>query len=350
VGRAGARGDARAVSGGRDPVRVGLLGAGAVAQIVHLPIFTERGDVDVLAIADPDGLKAESLASRFGVPRVLDDDALLGDGDVEAVVICAPNNRHESLAVAALEAGKHVLVERPLALTAEGAQRVLDAARAADRCLAVGMNHRYRPDAGALRAFISGGELGTITAVRASSLTRAQPVVRRTWRQKPEEAGGGAFMDLGVQIVDLAFWLLDYPEVERVVAVLTGERNGIEDGATVLATSRDGIAFSFEVSWSLFAEADRHYARVMGTEGSGTLPPLQVHKQLGGRPVDVTPRQPTPRGGENSFTNAYRRLLDEFVRSVAGECSLPLPEEQVALMAFVEAVYRSAREGGEVRL
>ena len=335
---------------GRDSVQVGILGVGAVTQVVHLPMLSERPDVDVIAVSDPDTLKAESLAARFGVPRVISDEEILTNDEIQAAVICAPNHLHESLAVEALERGKHVLVEKPLAMNPEGVQRVLDAAAAAGRHLAVGMNQRFRPDVGALASFVAGGELGDIYAVRTNSLTRKMPAGGSTWRQKPEEAGGGALMDLGVQILDLAFWLVDYPRITRVTAVFRSGEGEVEEAATVFAVSESGIAFSVEVSWNLFAEADRHYARVMGSEGSGSLWPLNIHKQLGGRPMDVTPRQPKPRGGENRFQNAYRRLLDQFVRAVLGESDVPAPVEQVHLMEVITAAYRSAREGREIQL
>jgi predicted dehydrogenase len=319
-------------------------------------MFSERPDVEVIAVSDPDRLKAEALATRFEVPRVLADEEILTDNEVQAAVICAPNHLHESLAVEALEHGKHVLVEKPLAMSVEGVRRVLDAAAASKLHLAVGMNHRFRPDVGALAAFVAGGELGEIYAVRANLLTRKLPDVRSTWRQRPEEAGGGALMDLGVQVLDLAFWLVDYPRITRVTAVFRRGEAEVEEAATVFAVSESGIAFSVEVSWNFFAEADRfteadrHRARVMGTEGSGSLPPLDIHKQLGGRPMDVTPRQPKTRGGENRFQNAYRRLLDQFVRAVLGESDLPAPIEQVHLMEVIAAAYRSAREGREIHL
>ena len=332
----------------RDPVQVGILGVGAITQVVHLPILSERPDVDVVAVSDPDRLKAETLGARFEVPRVLSNEEILSDGEIQAAVICTPNHLHESLAVEALERGKHVLVEKPLAMSADGVRRVVDAAAASGRHLAVGMHHRFRPDVGALTAFVAGGELGDIYTVRANSLT--MPAVRSTWRQKPEEAGGGALMDLGVPTLDLAFWLVDYPRITRVTAVFRSGESDVEEAATVFAVSESGIAFSVEVSWNLFAEADRHRARVMGTEGSGSLPPLNINKQLGGRPVDVTPRQPKARGGENRFKNAYRRLLDQFVRAVLGESDVPAPVEQVHLMEVISAAYRSAREGREIHL
>ncbi len=157
-------------------------------------------------------------------------------------------------------------------------------------------------------------------------------------------------MDLGVPILDLAFWLVGYPRITRVTAVFRSGEADVEEAASVFAVSESGIVFSVEVSWNLFAESDRHHCRVMGTEGSGSLPPLNIHKQLGGRPMDVTPRQPKARGGENRYQNAYRRLLDQFVRAVLGESDVPAPVEQVHLMEVISAAYRSAGEGREIHL
>ena len=157
-------------------------------------------------------------------------------------------------------------------------------------------------------------------------------------------------MDLGVPLLDLGFWLVDYPRITRVSAVFRSEEGEVEEAATVLAVSESGIAFTFEVSWNLCAEADLHYARVMGSEGSGLLRPLSIYKQLGGRPMDVTPRQPKTRGSESRYQNAYRRLLDQFVRAVFGEIDVPAPVEQVHLMEVIAAAYQSAREGREIQL
>ena len=108
------------------------------------------------------------------------------------------------------------------------------------------------------------------------------------------------------------------------------------------------MAISVEVSNRLFAREDRYYLRVMGSEGSAAIPPLEVYKLLGGRPIDVTPRQPLPQGGENPYTNAYRRLLDSWVRSLLGLAEAENPREQVTIMKIIEAAYRSAESGSEV--
>ena len=334
----------------RRPTHLGVLGTGAISQIVHLPILTGRSDVEVVAVSDTDVPKAKAIAARFGVKRVVSDEELLQGDLVDGVVISTPNYLHEDQALAALKAGKHVLVERPLAFTARGVNRLLKAAHKAGRVLVAGMSHRYRPDAAALSSFVAGGELGRVYQVRGSWLNRKLHLNRPTWRQNRELSGGGALMDLGVPALDLCLYMVGYPQVRRVSAVTTVDDYEVEDAALVMATTADGMAITVEVSWSFFGNEDRQFFRVMGTEGSGSLPPLQVYKQLGGRPLDVTPHQPVPRVVENPYHAAYRRELDQYVRAIAGEREAPLPEEQHALMALIEAAYRSAAKGREVDL
>ena len=157
-------------------------------------------------------------------------------------------------------------------------------------------------------------------------------------------------MDLGVPALDLCLWLVDFPSIKRVSCVTSPAGAEVEHAATLMAETVDGVALTLEVSNRLFAGGDRYYARVMGTEGSGSLPPLEVFRQLGGRPLEVTPRQPRPSGGENPYTNAYRRQLDDFVQIVTGRREPEPQDTQVALMTLVEAAYRAAETGHEIEL
>ena len=217
------------------PVRVALAGVGAISQVVHLPILADRSDVELVALADLDQAKAKTIAHRYGVPRVATDAELLADDSIDALVLCTPNHQHEDLAVRAMAAGKHLLVERPLALTAAGVERVIEAAKVAGKTLQVGLPHRHRPDALALHSFVAGGELGPVYSVRASTLNRKLPLPKATWRQRRIEAGGGALMDLGVALADLALWLIGYPEVKRVSAVTSTGDYEVEDAASLVA-------------------------------------------------------------------------------------------------------------------
>jgi hypothetical protein len=114
--------------------------------------------------------------------------------------------------------------------------------------------------------------------------------------------------------------------------------------------TRDGLTLSIEVSNRLFSGEDRFYLPLMGSEGSGLLSPLKIFKQLVGCPRDETPRHPRPSGGENPYTNAYRRLRDDFVRQVPGVGELSALAEQVGLMRIVEAAYRPTEMAIEVDL
>lgn len=336
------------MTGSGTPARVAVIGTGAISQVMHVPILAEREDVDLAVLSDLDLAKARTIAGRIGVAEALALDDVLRRDDVDAVVLCTPNGEHEHMAVAALEAGKDVFVERPIATTAEGAARVVETARTTGRILVVGQPQRFRADVTALHAFVVGGEMGDVYAVRGSWLTRRVPVMRPTWRQHAEESGGGALMELGVPAIDLCLWMVGHPEVLRVSCVTTYGDFEVEDAATLMVEAAGGVAISVEVSSHFFAGSDRYYARVMGTEGSASLPPLEIYKQLGGRPLEVTPRQPRPRGGENAYTNAYRRQLDHFVRAVTGRGKAELPTDQVTLMRLIELAYRSAEEGREV--
>ncbi|HEX7091648.1 MAG TPA: Gfo/Idh/MocA family oxidoreductase [Longimicrobiales bacterium] len=329
-------------------VRIGLLGTGAIAQVVHLPVLAQLAGARVEAVCDVDRSKAAAIASRFGIPRVYRrDEEVFAADDLDAVIVCTPSHMHQEQAIAALEAGKHVLVEKPLALDSAGAARVVEAAERAGRTLMVAMNTRYRPDALSLKPFLQGGELGTVFLVKSAWMNRKVRTVRPTWRHRRATAGGGALMDLGVQVLDLCLWLLDYPSVARVTAhTHPGEGIEVEDSAVLLLQLRNGAAISVAASWSLVAERDRHYLRLLATRGSGSLAPFAVYKEVEHGLLDVTP-QLVP-GNENLYTASYRRLLAHFVECARGSAVTDLPRDQIELMRLVALAYRSAEEGREI--
>ena len=328
---------------------LGLLGTGAVAQVVHLPILAAFRGAFVAAVCDRDRDKAAALASRFGVPAVAPaDEAIFDEPQIDGVLICTPSHLHEEQCIAALLAGKDVLVEKPIALTPEGVERVLAVAEHTDRTVMVAMNNRYRADTLALKPFARGGELGDIFFVKAGWLNRKVRVLRPTWRHRKKTAGGGALMDLGVQVVDLALWTLDFPTVERVVAhTHPAEGMEVEDSAAILCTLADGRILSVEVTWSMLDRRDRHFLQIFGTRGSATLAPLSVHKELEQGLVEVTPQLPPGQG--NSYMASYRQLLRHFVDMAQGAVPRELPGEQVGVMRLVQLAYQSAEEHREVR-
>lgn len=330
----------------RADVRVAVLGAGAIAQVVHIPILSRMRGVEVAAVSDKDPRTASTIAQRFGISggaRATDD--ILADPAIDAVVVCTPSHRHEENVREALQAGKFVLCEKPLALTGEGVDRILAEPGAAER-LCVAMNQRFRPDAVALRSFVQSGELGHVFYLKTGWLNRMQRR-GRSWRESKEAAGGGAFMDLGVQMLDLAMWILGYPKALRVSAQMHRQPGSeVEDAAALLLRLEGDQVVNLEVTWNLLSTKDRQFLHVLASSGSGSLSPLAVFREMPGGLTEVTPQLPP--GRENLFTASYRNELQNFLEVVRGDRSAEEPREQAALLRIVEAAYRSAEERREV--
>lgn len=333
-----------------DRVRVGILGLGSIAQVVHLPILSQLPNAELAGVCDVDRTKARAIAARFGIPRVFqDDDEVFRSDELDALVICTPSHLHETQAIASLQSGKHTLVEKPLAMSADGAARVIEAAAGAGRNVQVAMNNRFRPDCQALKPFAAGGELGELFLAHGAWLNRRMRLLRPTWRHRQATAGGGAFMDLGVQILDLAWWLLGFPKASSVYASMYQPQGmEVEDSATVILRLTNGGCISLSVSWSTVASKDFHHLRLLGTRGSGTIAPLAVFKELETGMIDVTPQLPTQR--EHLYTASYRNELQDFLEAVQRHEPRPRPAEQIELMRLVSLAYQSAAEKREVEV
>ena len=332
-----------------DPVRIGVVGAGAIAQLTHLPVLSKMRGVKLVAICDNDRPKARSLADRFDVPDVYTDiEDLVGEDGLQAIVVATPNHLHEPHVLRAVAAGLDVLVERPLALTAKGVERIVNAATRAGRKIFVANNHRFRSDVQALAGFLRGGELGKLTGIRAGAYHHKR--AEQGWRGRRAEAGGGSFFDYGLPLVDLALWLSDFPEPERVVAHIergTG-KNAVEEAMLVQLQCVSGVAFNFDVSGAYVGEEERWWFETLSTRGSTRLAPLRVMKELHGRPTDVSPRGAAAR--ESAFIQSYRAELAHFVAVVTGESEYEAPTDQIMVHKVVEAMYKSAEEGREIKL
>lgn len=330
-------------------VRIAVVGTGAIAQIAHLPVLTKMRGVDVVALCDIDRAKARSLADRFEVPDVyVDLEDLFEAGNLDAVVICTPSHLHQPYVVEAIEAGVDVLCERPLALTTRGVQAILDAATRAGRKVVVANNNRFRSDVQALDRFLRGGELGTLTGVRAGAYLQRGTV--GGWRLSRAESGGGALFDLGLSLVDLALWLADYPPPQRVWAHVNRPRgsSSVEDAALLTLECANGMACTFDLSWSYVGDDDRWWFESISSRGSARLAPLRVVKELNGKPVDVSPMGASAR--ESTFVQSYRAELAHFIAVLRDESVYEPPADQLVLHRVLEAAYRSADEKCEVTL
>lgn len=329
-------------------IRIGMVGAGAIAQVAHLPVLRKTKGVDVVGICDNDGAKARALAMRLGVADSYTDiEDLLEFGKVDAVVISTPNHLHEVHAMAALAAGAHVIVERPIALTSAGVARVLKAAEKAKRYLLVAMNHRFRSDVQAVQKFAAGGELGALTTIRTGWHIFRAAKHQLGWRSRKSESGGGAMMDLGLPMVDLAWWVAGRPDVARVSAHMHGTGQ-VDEIGSALIYCENGPSIFCDASWHYVGDGERFWLDVQASKGSASISPFKVYKELHGAPVDVTPTGAS--GRESQFTISYRSEWAYFLAGVRGEVTLLPPEDQIRLHKILEAIYRSADEQRDIKL
>jgi predicted dehydrogenase len=332
-----------------EPVRIGVVGAGAIAQLTHLPLLSRMRGAKLVAVCDNDRAKARALADRFDIEDTYNDiEDLLESGELQAVVIATPNHLHEPHVLSAIAAGIDVLCERPLAMSARGVERIVNAAERAKRKVAVANNYRFRSDVQALAAFLRGGELGKLAGIRAGAYHFRRG--EQGWRLRRAESGGGAFFDYGLPLLDLALWLADFPEAERVVAHMDRAvgKNAVEDAMLVQLSCAGGVSFNFDVMSDYIGEEERWWFETISTRGSARLAPLRVVKELHGRPTDVSPRGAAAR--ESAFIQSYRAELAHFLAVLGGDAEYEAPTDQITLHRIVEAIYKSADEEKEIRL
>jgi len=323
---------------------LGIIGAGGMAQMVYLPNLKKFDDVRIEAICDLDRSKAGFVAQKFGIPRFFGDPQhLLALPEVDAVVILTPTNAHLALTLLALDARKPVLVERPMARKVAEAEKMVEAAERSGQILMVAMNHRFRPDSMILRNFINGGELGDIFMVRCGWLKRKEPWSRAEWVVKRRLSGGGVLMDLGLQMLDLALWLIDAFEVESISATTFQQtlRLEVEDTIACQLQLKGGKSVTVHASWALLAPETQAYAHFWGTQGAAVLNPLRIDKEMHGNLVNVTPEKAiTPKELHRSSFKYELRHFIECVRH--GRQPISSGKEALEILKIVEAIYRAA--------
>jgi predicted dehydrogenase len=347
-----------------DKIRIGIIGAGGIAENAHVPAFRSCGDlVEIAAVASRTRERAERFAEVCAIPQVYDDyEAMLAQAELDAVVICTPNKFHAPAAIAALEAGVHVLCEKPPALTAAEALAMKEAAERAGKVLAYGFNYRFEPEVLTLKRFVEAGELGDIYAVRADALRRRGIPGWGVFTDKDLQ-GGGPLIDIGVHMLDTALHLMGYPEPDLVLGstyTKLGNRPGVglkgtwdwenysvEDMARGMIRFQNGATLLLDTSFAANMEKNQIMnVSLMGDVGGADVFPLKIYQEKHDVLVDVTPvylqRQ-----------NPYELQAKDFVEAIlqgTQPTTLASPREGLILQRIVEALYRSAESGEAVTL
>ncbi len=332
-----------------EKTKIGVIGLGGVAQLVHLPNLSKLPNVELTAVAEINRNRLNTISDKFNIKqRYSNHHDLLAKSDVDAVVIATPTNTHKEISIDCLKAGKHVLVEKPLARKYSEAKEILDVAKKSKKILMVGMNLRYRPDTMLLRSLINANEIGDPFYIKCGWIRKQSSSEK--WFTKREESGGGVIIDLGIHLLDLSLWLLNYPEIESVATKnFYHNTKSVEDTSISCIKCKNNAVINLEVSWSLPVEKDHFYLDIFGTKGSFSSNPFRLYKKIENDYINLTPTQadnPTA-----LFKKSYLNELKSFIGAIKGLNPVFSPaEEAVHRMKIVEAMYESANKNSEIKI
>ncbi len=332
-----------------EKTKVAVIGLGGIAQLVHLPYLTKIENIEVAAVAEINKNRLNTLADKFNIKeRYNDHNELLANCEADNIIIATPTNSHKEVAVACLKANRDILVEKPLARTFNEAKQIVDAARKYKRKTMVGMNLRYRPDAMILKSLVSSGEIGQPFYIKCGWLRRQSS--SQKWFTKKEESGGGVIIDLSILLLDLALWLLDFPNVESVSTQSYYQyTKTVEDTSVSFLRCSNSSCINIESSWSLPLEKDSFYFDIYGTKGSASLNPFHVYKRIEDQMIDLTPSH--SESALNLFRKSYMNELKSFIGAVNGlNPVFSSAEESLSRMKIIEAMYKSSSQKKEIKL
>lgn len=354
-------------------LRFGILGCGVIGPH-HARAISGLDGVELVAVADVVPQRAEKLAGEYGCSPHTSLEDMLSDAKVDAVCVCTPSGMHADHAIAAFEAGKDVVIEKPVDVTLKAADRLLEARRATGRKAAVISQHRFDPATLAVREAVSSGHFGRLTSGSAEvRWWRSQAYYDSGgWRGTWELDGGGVLINQAIHSIDLLQWLMGpVVEVTAYTGLLAHQRIEVEDtavailkfaggalGAIVATTAAfPGLAARISVHGdrgsAVIDDDDLSYFHVAGDEqeeaddyGRGENRAEQVKKRYGASSAA------TGAGADpGSLSMAHRDQIQDFVEAVreGREPSVDLVEGRKPL-AIITAIYDSARTGEPVRI
>jgi predicted dehydrogenase len=347
-------------------MKVAVIGVGGIAR-THMPGWAQSPLTEVVAAADISQEIVQSFGAAHNIPRLTTDSTeLINDPDIDIIDICTPNMYHEPLAVAALQAGKHVLCEKPLAPTPEAVHRMIEARDRSGKLLMTAQHQRFHGNSKAMKAEITAGALGDIYHARAWMLRRAAYPGRASFVQK-RHSGGGPCIDIGVHVLDLTLWLMGNPKPTTVTGISRTELAhqpgvftiwggnpppegwDVEEFAAAFVRFENGASLILEVSWLLHHDTPGEDRQIWlyGTEGGAHLPKCEVYqtnretKQLYNRTLQLTKDSVEP----------HALQCMEFAQAIVDGAPSPVPPEQsLQVMTILDAVYQSQELGREVVL
>lgn len=341
-------------------LRIGIIGAGGIGK-AHMRSLKKFDDVELVAASDVNEQSLQEVKSEYGLSATYTDCRdMLAREDLQAISVCTPNGMHAEHSIAALKAGCHVLVEKPLAMDAEEGQAMLDAAEAAGRHLVIAFQWRYHPKAQFLHRAVADGHFGRIMYMRCSALRRRGIPNWGVFGRK-ELQGGGPLIDIGVHIMEVAHYVMGRP---RPVAATghafqyIGNRAcdvacmwpnwdyktyTVEDLAVGHIRFEDGTVMQVEASFAAHVKDTWNFT-FMGEKGGADFENLAIHMDEHGYMIDKTPAY-LP--NYDYFERKMRAFVDTALYDKPSEAPAA---DGLTVQKMIDAMYRSAAEKREVEI
>lgn len=259
-------------------IKVGIIGCGKIAQVRHIPEYEANPDAEIAGLYDLNQERAKELAEKYGAAAYASYEELLADPEIDAVSVCAANNAHAEISIAALNAGKHVLCEKPMAVTLEECEAMVAAAKKAGRYLMIGQNQRLAKAHSKAKELIAQGEIGKVLTFRTifghgGPETWSVDPGKNVWFFDKTKAAMGAMADLGIHKTDLIQYILGEKVVETQAVLATldkrdasGELIGVDDNAICIYKMEGGAIGTMTASWTYYGAED-NTTIIYGTKG-----------------------------------------------------------------------------------
>lgn len=348
-------------------LKVGMIGIGNISA-THMPGWAASTHAEVIAGTDLNAAALAAWGEQHKVSRLYPDVAeMLANPDIDIVDICTPNMYHTPIAIAALEAGKHVICEKPLAPTPGDIRKLIDARNASGKELMTAQHFRFNGISMAMKNEIDQGVLGHVYHARAWMLRRNLYINSPTFVQK-QHAGGGACIDIGVHVLDLTLWMMGNPKPVTVSGTARTELArqpgqwskigpdapvpdnwDVEEFANAFVRFENGATLMLEVSWLLHHDTESEDLQVWlyGDKGGCHYP------SAGFLNSNLDSRQQYNRTLKiiGDVMEPHALECFEFARILAAGGTSPVPPEQsLDVMSILDGIYRSQAEGREVRI
>ncbi|THE11402.1 Gfo/Idh/MocA family oxidoreductase [Bacillus timonensis] len=342
-------------------LRIGIIGAGGIAQARHIPAFQQLAEqVTIEAICDVNEEIAKTVAEKYQISKIYTNYQEMF-AEVDAVVVCTPNKFHADISIAALDAGVHVLCEKPMAMSAKECQAMIDAAKGSGKVLAVGYHYRFLKDSQAAKKLVLEDEIGEPIVARVKALRRRKVPGWGVFTNK-ELQGGGTLIDWGCHFLDLSLWLLGNPEPVEVSGTaynrlskmpnqvnqwgsFDAESFDVDDHVTAYIKFQNGASMLFETSWSANIPQDEEGVSISGDKGGIDLFPLQLNQAKHGMLLNTVANW-VP--GEDSPDIPQAK---NFVDSCLGIDELIVkPEQALQVSKIIDAIYKSSETGNSIKM